>query len=143
MTFVTFFNSGEINAKQLALEVSKLYLNTSKLDEPFPCEGKVLSRIALRENLNEYVGFYSSREIRAFYDLKVKNGHLFLFFKSLGSDVLFKVKQDETFEVSGFYFVTTGKFTRDSEKKVNGFIMNTDKFVGIKFLKTNKKPDFC
>jgi CubicO group peptidase (beta-lactamase class C family) len=80
--------------------------------------------------LVEYVGEYYSDEAQANYKIGVENGRLTVTARRRPKLVLAPALKDE-FISAGFNF----DFSRDPQNRVNGFLMDTDQSVNIRFVK--------
>jgi CubicO group peptidase (beta-lactamase class C family) len=78
----------------------------------------------------EYAGEYYSDEVQASYKIGVENGRLVATARRGPKFVLAPALKDE-FLSGGFNF----DFTRDPQNKVNGFLMDTDRSINVRFAK--------
>jgi hypothetical protein len=80
--------------------------------------------------LADYAGEYYSDEVQVSYKIGVENGRLVVAARRGRNLVLTPALKDE-FLSGGFNF----EFTRDPQKKVNGFLMDTDRSLNVRFAK--------
>jgi hypothetical protein len=80
--------------------------------------------------LAEYAGEYYSDEAQVSYKIGVENGGLVVGVRGGRKLVLSPALKDE-FLFANFNF----EFTRDPQNKVNGFLMDTDRSINVRFVK--------
>jgi CubicO group peptidase (beta-lactamase class C family) len=80
--------------------------------------------------LAEYAGEYSSDEAQVNYKVGVENDRLVVIARRGAKYVLAPAIKGE-FLFAGFNF----NFTRDQQSKVNGFLMDTDRSINVRFVK--------
>jgi len=80
--------------------------------------------------LAEHAGEYYSDEAQASFKISVENGRLVAPARRGPKLVLTPALKDE-FLSGGFNF----EFTRDPQNKVNGFLMDTDRSINVRFFK--------
>jgi CubicO group peptidase (beta-lactamase class C family) len=110
---------GERPLMHLSIDRQKSYaFEPVKLVAPTPAE------------LADYAGEYYSDEVQASYKIGAENGRLVVTPRRGPNLVLAPALKDE-FLSAGFNF----DFTRDPQNRVNGFLMDTDRSVNIRFVK--------
>jgi CubicO group peptidase (beta-lactamase class C family) len=110
---------GERPLMHLSIDRQKSYsFEPVKLVVPTPAE------------LAEYAGEYYSDEVQASYKIGVENGRLVVTARRAPNLVLAPALKDE-FLFAGFNF----DFTRDPQNKVNGFLMDTERSINVRFVK--------
>jgi CubicO group peptidase (beta-lactamase class C family) len=110
---------GERPLMHLSIDRQKSYaFEPVKLVAPAPAE------------LAEYAGEYHSDEAQVSCKIDVENGRLAVTARRVRTLVLTPALKDE-FLSGGFNF----EFTRDPNNKVNGFLMDTDRSLNIRFVK--------
>jgi len=111
---------GERPLMRLAIDRQKPYVfEPVKLVTPTPSE------------LAEYAGEYYSDEAQANYKIGVENDRLVVTAKRMLKLVLAPAIKDE-FLFAGFNF----HFTRDQQNKVTGFLLNTERSINVRFVRS-------
>jgi CubicO group peptidase (beta-lactamase class C family) len=110
---------GERPLMHLSIDRQKSYaFEPVKLVTPTPAE------------LADYAGEYYSDEARVSYKIGVENGRPVVAARGGRKLILMPALKDE-FLSGGFNF----EFTRDPQNKVNGFLMDTDRSLNVRFVK--------
>jgi CubicO group peptidase (beta-lactamase class C family) len=118
---VRFENRGEGSRPMMHLSIDRQkprVFEPVKLVAPTPAE------------LAEYTGEYYSDEAQVSYKIAVENDRLVVTARRPQKRVLTPALKDE-FISAGFNF----DFTRDSQNRVNGFLMDTDRSINVRFIK--------
>jgi hypothetical protein len=110
---------GERPLMHLSIDRQKSYaFEPVKLVTPTPAE------------LGDYAGEYYSDEAQVSYKIGVENGRPVVAARGGRNLILMPALKDE-FLSGGFNF----EFTRDPQNKVNGFLMDTDRSLNVRFVK--------
>jgi CubicO group peptidase (beta-lactamase class C family) len=118
---VRFQNRGEGERPLMHLSIDR---QKSYVFEPVKLVAPTSAELA------EYAGEYYSDEAQASYKIGAENGRLVVTARRWPNLVLTPALKDE-FLSAGFNF----DFTRDPQNRVNGFLMDTDRSINVRFVK--------
>lgn len=118
---VRFENRGEGERPLMHLSIDR---QKSQVFEPVKLVTPTPSELA------EYAGEYYSDEAQVSYKIGVENDRLVVTARRMPKRVLAPAIKDE-FLFAGFNF----EFTRDQQNRVNGFLMDTDRSINVRFVK--------
>lgn len=151
LTINVFCNLGTVDTQEMTYKIASIFgikipIRTNKvlrgmMDGKFATLSQKMINTKYgyltNDKLKEYTGYYLSDELKVVYDIKLGDGFVYCEIRNLPVPFKMFVRADDTWSSD---LGAEGKFTRDSNKKVNGLIINTERAWNIHFSKMNNEP---
>lgn len=122
MCFIVFCNHERAVANEYSKKIiQRKEVNLENFDQVPNQSLKSFSKVS-NQDLNDYAGYYVSKEVKAVYSIKPENGLLRIPFNTFG-DLHFRVYPNETFICVEFPTIIKGVFYKTNQR-VTGFKMD-------------------